>query len=375
MNITLLWMLAIPIVGAACFYYFNEDLPWYSSLVAAMVGFIIVFIGFYAGYGSKVADTELWNGKIVSKARVHDTYEESYSCNCHTTRSGNSTTTTCDTCYRTHYTVHWGCESTIGSFTIKDLDSLFRSVYSEPDPNRFTIIHVGDPVAQTHMYTNYVQAVPNSLFAAVDANLMKSFEPILPEEPIHIYDIYHVDRFLSPGFSFVDAPQWNADISEMLKDIGTQKQVNVSIVVAKTADRSYAEALRTKWEGVNKNDVVVVFGSLDGQKIEFVQALSWTKSEIFKVELIDKLQSLGTISRPQVISIIHDQILKNFERRHMREFKYLKGEIDPPGWVITLVIVILVLGYGYASFANKINFVRSVLLAKSSRGHRRQLVR
>jgi hypothetical protein len=352
MNITLLLMLAVPVLGAALVYYFApREARLTASGIGLVVGLLVVGVVFGVSYGAAVQDVEIWSGKVISKERKHGEYEESYKCNCRSvtkTRSNGSSYSEeeCDTCYRTHYTVHWNCHTTIGSYTIDSLDRLSRSVYNAPNPHRWLIIKPNDPVSGRKFYTNYVQAVSNSLFAAADENLMNGFGPLLVEYPDKVYDFYHVDRFVSPGFSFTDAKAWNDDISKMLIDLGPAKQVNVVIAVAKTGDRAYTSALRTKWEGANKNDVVLVIGSLDGQKMEFVDVITWSKNEIFKVQLIDRIQSIGIISRPQIIEVLQSQIAKNFERRRMREFEYLKGEIDPSSTTIAVTIAILVIGYG-----------------------------
>ncbi len=354
MTISLLLMMLIPIVGTALLVVFTPPRIKYFSLVACVVGMLVVAAAFGISYGTAVHDTEVWSGKVIGKDRKHGTYEESYSCNCKTvTKSSGSgsnhrtwTETECETCYRTHYTVSWLCDTTIGPFKIHELDELDRSVYSAPDPQRWTSITIGDPVADTRSYVNYVQAVKNSLFTAADEASLATFSKLIPAYPDRIYDIYKVDRFVTPGFAFTDAAQWNEDISKMLVDLGPQKQVNVIVVIAKTDDRAYTSALRTKWEGANKNDVVLVIGSTDGQKMNFVDAITWSKNEIFKVQLIDRVQSIGIISRPQIMDVLQSQIAKNFERRRMREFEYLKGEIDPSSTTIAITLAVLVVGYG-----------------------------
>jgi hypothetical protein len=191
-----------------------------------------------------------------------------------------------------------------------------------------------------------VQAVPESLFNASPKNLGAKFAGLLPPYPDQVYDLYRIDRFLTPGFAFTDTAAWNNDISLLLRELGPKKQVNLIVVVAKTADAAYQYALRDHWEGVNKNDVVLVIGSTDGQHMEFVSVLSWTKNELFKVELADGVRDLQVIDRTKILPLVSAQIAKNFERRHMAEFEYLKGQIDPPSWLIWLTVVLLVGGYG-----------------------------
>jgi hypothetical protein len=72
--------------------------------------------------------------------------------------------------------------------------------------------------------------------------------------------------------------------------------------------------------------------------------ISWTKNELFKVQLRDSIQELGTIQRAPILSALQEQIGKNFERRHMAEFKYLETEIDPPTWLMITTVIVLLLG-------------------------------
>lgn len=359
MNVTLLWMMLIPIVGAALLYYANQKhLPWWGWIVAALPGMAVIGIVFAISYGGAVMDTEIWNGQVTSKERKHGSYQKSYECRCRQvsdcTGTGKdrrcSTTRKCDTCWEDRYTVHWNCNTTIGAFTIDSRDTTSSSVYNTPDPRRYIVIQPGDPASRTNTYTNYVQAVPESLFASVSGDLTKRYVNMIPAYPDKVYDFYKIDRFLTVGFNFTDAAQWNHDISMMLRELGPKKQVNVIVVVVKTTDSDYQFALQKAWEGANKNDVVLVIGSEDGRVVNWVGTLSWTKNEIFKIELNQRIQELGTIDREKVIPAIAEQISKNFERRRMREFEYLKGEIDPPMWLIALTIVLLGAGYGGAAW-------------------------
>lgn len=341
----------------------------WQSLVAfpvlTLAGVVITGLVFLASYGSAVHDTEIWNGQVTGKQRVHGHYLRSYSCNCRQVCSGSgknrSCSTVCDTCYEDRYTVDWSCNTTIGKFTIEHYDKSSKSVYMSPDPARYTNILNGDPVAKTSPYTNYVQAVPDSLFKPASEELKKRFAKLIPEYPDNIYDIYKINRFVTPGFYFADTQKWNDDISNLLKTRGPTKQVNLIVVVAKTEDRNFIYALQDAWEGANKNDVVLVIGSVDGQKISWVDVISWTKRELFKVQLRDEVFALGTIQREKVMSIIANQIDTNFERRRMREFSYLKNDIDPPMWLMTSTFVVLMLMYGgliFAAKAGKISIFR-----------------
>ncbi|WP_407306228.1 hypothetical protein [Acinetobacter sp.] len=346
MNITLLWLLALPVVCGIVVWILQRDKQdsYIPAGIYVLTALVVVCSIFFISKGSKTWDTEIWNGQVVSKERVHDTYQRSYECNCTTsTDSKGNTTRTCQTCYEDHYTVTWNCNTTVGDYRIDHEDSTSRRVYMTPDPHRYTEIQKGDPVAKEHRYTNYIQAVPNSLFTPAAADLKKKFTKLIPKYPDEVYDIYKINRFITPGWAPADAAQWNQDISLGLRELGPKKQVNVIIVIAKTSDSNYEYALRDAWEGANKNDVVLIIGSTEYPKIDFVRVLSWTKNETFKVQLRDGVLEKGVIDR-SIVPMLMTQINTNFQRRQMAEFEYLDGEIDPPDWLVYTLIFLSIAG-------------------------------
>jgi hypothetical protein len=350
-NQMLIWFAGIPILLGVCIWWFlrrqSQDAP-FIGLGYTVAGIAVIAAAFFGAANHATTDYEIWNGQVVSKERVHDTYEQPYDCFCTTDSKGNRS---CSTCYETHYTVAWDCATTVGGYQIEKKDSTSRNVYNSPDNARWLSIKPGDPVARRMKYQNFVQAVPQTLFAAPPAELKKQFAALLPTYPEQVFDFYRLNRFVTPGFSSPDAPKWNEDISMMLRELGPRKQVNLIVVVSKTDDPMYEYALQSHWDGVNKNDVVLLIGSKTWPNIDFVRVLSWTKNELFKIELRDSVQALGTIQREPILGLVQAQINKNFERRRMREFKYLESEIDPPSWVLTAVLVLLGIGaagtYGY----------------------------
>lgn len=352
MNTTLIWLLALPVCFGILLWLLSrrhQDV-WIAVGLYTAIGILAVCMSFFISTGSKTSDTEIWSGKIVAKDRDHGHYKRSYDCRCRTVTSGTgknkSSRRECDTCYEDRYTVKWTTNSTVGAFTIDSLDRTTRRVYDEPDPDRYTIIKVGDPASKTNSYTNYIQAVPSSLFTPAAADLKAKFAGLVPAYPDTIYDLYKVDRFLTPGWNVADAAAWNTDISNVLRDLGPKKQVNLIVVVAKTDDSNYEYALRDAWQGANKNDVVLIVGSTQYPKIDFVRVLSWTKNESFKVQLRDAVMERGTIDR-NVIALCASQIEQNFQRREMKEFSYLEGEIDPPEWLIIVLSLLLVAGAAF----------------------------
>lgn len=376
MNITLWLYLLIPVVaGVILFLCFQKHpMGWMLLPALTLPGLAVVGITFVLAYGDAVLDTEIWNGAITGKERQQGTYEQPYDCNCRTVTSGSgkdqTTSRQCDTCYETHYTVHWDADSTLGSYRIAALDSTSRSVYLAPDPQRWSIIQAGDPASKTHPYVNYVQAVPNSLFATISTANMAQYNKWMLPYP-SVYDFYRCDHFMSAGVYVPDHALWSQDTANMLRQLGPAKQVNAIVVLMNTNDPQAADALRQHWNGLKKNDVALIIGSSDSQKIDWVRVISWTKNEAFKLELRQDIEAIGTLDRTKIIPALQAQITKNFERRHMKEFEYLKGEIDPPAWLLETLFGILFVGYalvGYALYRTmpKSSSIRSTLNRKYS---------
>lgn len=349
-NTTFLWFLLVPVILGAVVWYVGRD-KFESLKVVGCYAAIMLVLTSLAVFGTRASatlDTEIHNGRITGKSRIHDTYEESYECMCSTSKVNGQDIRTCQTCYTTHYTVEWIAESTLGPFLVDKVDDTNKKdAYEAPNPKRWLNVIVGEPAAKTSFYTNYVQAVPNSLFTPSSSQLTQQFAALVPPYPDSVFDLYRINRVLTPGFSLPDTARWNHELGMVLRDLGPKKQVNAILVIAKTADPNYEYALRDAWEGANKNDVVVVIGSTEYPKIEWVRIISWTKSEIFKIKLKDRIEDLGTIN-DQVIPSIADEISKSFERRRMREFKYLEAEIDPPTWAIVLLLLANLACAGYA---------------------------
>lgn len=294
------------------------------SLAALLLSSAVVSFGMF----SETSDTEILNGQVTNKQKNRVGCRHSYSCNCREVCSGSgqsrSCSTVCDTCYEHSYDIDWDVYSSIGGFSIDTID---RQGLREPP--RWTIVKIGDPVSKSHTFLNYIKAARTNV---LNRSGTKISYP-MPSYPGNIYDYYKIDRTIGA----TNADKWNEQISLVLRELGPSKQVNLIMVFTKHPEE-FADQLNASWIGGKKNDVIIVVGTQDGTKPDWVKVLSWSKREDFKVDLREAI--LESELKPEVtVPMIGSIINKSFERRHMKEFEYLKYDIEPPQWSFIAALI------------------------------------
>jgi hypothetical protein len=360
MTVLFITMIPLFLMIAGHFMYPNRiTLP--EIIAGALVSLVLSFGMYQVGRYAEMADTELWNGEITGTTKVLDEYNRPYSCNCRTTKIGNTTSTTCQTCYDTGTDMFWDAQSNIGSFRIDHVDcSSTREstcLARHPDPQRWADIRKGDPVSKTNSYLNYVKAANFGLF--------NSGEPVQGEQskapdldyPITVYDHYRVDRVLTDGIDIPGgAAAWNAELSEILKTLGPEKQANMVVVLTDAGNPSYGEMLLTQWQGAKKNDIVIVAGFPRGSMAdgpEWVFIHSWAKFDIFNVTLRDALLDNPDWwgSADAFFPEVQQVVLDHFERRPMEEFEYLANEIEPSTGAVIFMAIMSIMAAGGMLYA------------------------
>lgn len=348
----LLTLILFPIIWPfiAKFVVFKEQRTQFQTVTWPELAISVLLVCgisagvYYSGIAYQTVDYEVLNGAVTSKARERVSCSHSYTCNCRTDSKGR---TSCSTCYEHSHDYDWNVETTIGQFTI---DRVNRR--GDLEPPRWTAVQINEPVSRSSMYTNYIKGAPDSLFNKIEYSKNK-WVNLIPEYPIDEYDYWHIDRVLG---QVDNLPAWNEYLHQKLKTLGPKKQVNVIIVVT-PADKTYADAIKYKWLGGKKNDVIVVIGSKDKTNVDWVEVVSWSKKNIFHVELRDAIVEQKTLTPVETIDTIAKHVEKNFHRMEMTEYEYLKNDIEPPVWVIVLAACLAVFGsLGITWFFHKHNF-------------------
>jgi hypothetical protein len=294
-----------------------------SALAAGMWG---------AGRYAQMRDVEIINGAITAKTRETVSCEHSYSCNCTRNSEGKES---CQTCYRHFNDYDWILHTSAAGekIEISRVDE-----QGSDEPPRYTRAKIGDPVAVEHAHVNYVKAASGSLFH--DKGEVLTSLPI-PEYPNSVFDYHYVNRAITVGgVNVPDLAQWNEDIAMALRALGPKKEVNFVVVFANTDNPNYAQALERAWLGGKKNDVIVVLGTPKYPEIGWVRVLSWTDRQDFKIGLRNRLLEIPTVNREKIMTVLQGETIASFVRKPMRDFEYLKSEIDPPLWVSILAFIL-----------------------------------
>lgn len=331
----LLW----PIVAK---HIWKHEITLVELALNVVIGALVVSAGWALGKYAQAHDIEILNGQVTGKYSQRVSCEHSYSCRCRESCSGTgknrSCSQVCDTCYDHDYDIDWNLKTSLGDIEIERVNR-----QGTIEPPRYSRAASGDPVAQSHAYQNYIKAAPDSLFNALsEKQALQRFVDQVPAYPDKVYDYHYVDRVLTAGVAVPDLAAWRQDLANALRVLGPAKQANVVVLFSKESDPQFASAVNAKWLGGKKNDVVVVLGTPQYPEISWVRVLSWTDKEVFKVQLRDALLDLKTVERGAVLSTITGHIEKGFVRRPMEDFAYLKHQIEPPGWVVALLVALSV---------------------------------
>jgi len=338
----LLFLLAVPLLTSTLFYVFTKTICWKEFLVVTIGVVTINLVGFSLSYAESVHDVELLNGHVTGKHRAEVSCTHSYQCNCvDITSCSNdmdgretcSTTQICQTCYDHANDYDWNISTNIETITIARVDP-----QGVVEPTRWTIVKLGEPVAIQHSYTNYIKAAPGSVL--LTTNQTELFKTKLPSYP-EVYDYYRVNRLLTNGLTIQNHNVLNNALCDVAGLLGSRRQVNLIFVLVAEADQNYAAALKEHWLGGKKNDLVIIIGAPDGDNIKWVYVMSWSPVELLKVKLRDQIIKLGSLNKmDEVIKQTYNTVNKEFVRKPMADFEYLKYQFSPAPWILSLLMAL-----------------------------------
>ena len=356
-------LLLVPVgIGLTALILGKGKITVVEFLIQELVMVLIMILGVGIARSSVTADTEFLNGRVTNKLKERESCEHSYSCRCRdvSDSDGEGSHRECDTCYEHSYDVSWYVYTSINR-TIR-IARIDRQGVKEPE--RWTQAYIGEPIAVPNAWVNYVKASPDTILRRhfVDEEISK----VVPPYPIG-YDYYRANRFITVGATVRDPNEWLWLIDQANADLGAMKQVNI-IVIVTGLDSEFEYAIEDRWIGVKKNDMVVIIGSKQPPKIDWVRIMSWSTATDLKVELRDEIQAIGTLGkRDDIIASIRAHVTKQFVRRDMNEFKYLAASFQPgSGATLVLFLLGVCISVGASIFFYKNEFTEVHYDAQSS---------
>jgi hypothetical protein len=330
-------LLLVPGVVGLLFYLFS-DARITGKEFALMMAVQVVVAGISAGiiYYANTHDVEIWNGRVTKKTREEVTCSHEHCCawTTYTYACGKSTCSgvRCSGYCKDHpFDVDWPVYTSLGERI--EIDRLSRQGLEQPP--RWTTAIVGEPSSTEHSYENYIKAAPDTLFRRTQKQIAS-----LPPYPDRVYDYYRSQSFYPIGLTVFNAAVWNKELNEVNAKLGKSKQVNIFVVPVLNKPRDYFYDLETAWLGGKKNDVIIVAGVNADLQYQWVEVMSWTKSEILKVTIRDELMVEGVMNPQVAVPAIEDLVQKHFVRREMKDFEYLKSSITPTPneWFVSLLL-------------------------------------
>jgi len=301
-------------------------------------------------YYQDTGDVEVLNGTVTGKKQERVSCEHSYRChpykcnphNCNRRKCGGTAKNpsycydrcydTCyETCYDHPYDFDWDVYTSLGQFEISRIDR-----QGTITPPRWGATKVGEPVARTHSYENYVKASPDSVFR--HQGLTEKYQDVLPAYPDQVYDYWHLKRLVQVGVALPDADEWNRQLEKINGEVGPKKQVNL-IVVVSHKPRDFFYALEEFWVGAKKNDAVLVLGLDQTNQIVWAEVMAWTVRKNFEVELEAAVQGLP-LEREPILGLFRSHVIQNYQRKPMKDFEYLAASVVPTTtqWVVSVII-------------------------------------
>jgi hypothetical protein len=361
----LLWVnITIPFMIGVFLVFSKIDYTPKEFAIQFSVTFVFLFIVYLIAFGTTA---NLFH-KVYYNTSVNSiTYYEAWDEEVHYTEeecSGTGNKKSCTTVYRTridHHPKYWELVDNLnGSMNVDESDYIkARNKYgakkeylhhsgqvSYGDGNAFKVT-VTDivPHVQTHEEVNYVKAVKYNIVKSETfpkkIEAYKKSGQLLEYPSIMLGDIgnYYIERVLKAKNVLINDSNMTKQLEEYASIAGSSKQVNPLVYIVKNQSPEFTEVLKAYWVNGSKNDAILILNINDDNIITWSDTISWTKNPKFLVQNQTIYTGLN-INDPKVTELFISQIQSNFKRVSMKEYEYLKNNIDLS---ITAELVIIVI--------------------------------
>ncbi|MBN3376236.1 hypothetical protein CF087_20585 [Clostridium botulinum] len=304
-----------------------------------LASFIITIFVTGIDFSIQTSDEEIWSGRIISvdhKEEWDEVVTETY-----TDDEGNSHTETHIEHHNAKNSIRISDKGTITVNKSLDEKTHFDDSYPNTTQELEKFYPIGTPTSSVHTYKNKVQA-SYSIYKHKDINLEEYKD--LPKYPTEMKNDIEIDRFIGNIKNEDKVIKCLNEVNSELNSKQNNKQVNLIFVNLGNKPQDYGFALQDYWEGANKNDFVVCFGSKDN-KVTWCYPFSWAdsqKSEKLKINVRNYMKEVNLNDDfNKNIKDIGDMVKKDFERKEFADFNYIDIEISKVAYIFIIVLNII----------------------------------
>jgi hypothetical protein len=363
----------IVIILAFVFGFFRkftnpQKFNWLELPAQLLISFVAItaLYAFFYNSSTPLVDTEVWNGQVI-RGEYYEAWTERKSENVCDSRDKNGHCTSSHIrYYNVRHSPEWKLCTTVGDI---DVSASIYATYvrywhneAKKDLYHANQVSVGDgdmfyvrpnndlivPASTEHKYVNYLRASDSIKKVSGSISGFQKFLKNYPRVHSSQFGPLELDRVILAGVR--PSNQWveilDRKLDLALVKLGSSKQVNILVYLVGTADQSFSYALEEQWIKGKKNDVIVIIGSTNFPKPDFVYVMAWTKVEEFKITLRDRIMAMPDLNNSEELAdIICSQINKGpqnggFDRMPMAELEYLIGDIKLPWWCQVLIVLV-----------------------------------
>lgn len=300
--------------------------------------FIVTYMFYFSAYYITIGDTE-WYGDYVLSAEHHEDWNEYIHKTCSkTVGSGDNKRTVTYDCSYVEYHPEYFCIKTFLGNEYKIDKTKYKNLKTRWVNQTQIGYHRGhtndgyiyatkfnsqekdmECLSVPHYYQNKV-AQSDSVF---------KFKEITQKQAksIGLYEYQTLSGYASRsvlGYT-------NCHELEVLNALyGSKYQCRVLFLVFKDKPKSIAFDQRDYWQNGNKNELVICIGTKNN-KLDWCEVFSWSESDVFKVELRDKIMSDFGKS-PDIksyTSFLRSEIPKKWKRKEFEDFNYITINVSP----------------------------------------------
>jgi hypothetical protein len=377
----IIWFcILIPIIAIGVLYWkFHKNVAWWEGGSMLLVAILLIWGTKSCSTMTQTRDVEMLSDYIVKVEHhhywnewIHETCTEEYACG--TDKDGNTEycTRTYDCSYEEEYYPYTKVTTSTGkTFTFKEgrrphgggepkyYNYLMRKFATTPkferDHRRDINTNYGkgywgeiysfrwkgeteriEYTVWSHTYENRVQA-SNSIenFPEVDTTKKRMYG--LYDYP-KIYSTYKCKSIIGENNPLDEY------VNQKNSLIASKKQLKVFYLIYKNQPLDAGHLQQQYWKGGNKNEANICIGINDRREIQWVYVFSWSKNEMFKVEIRNFIQDKKFLDQKtfkEIVDYTHSNLEKNFVRREFAEFSYLT--VEPPTWGIVTAFILTLL--------------------------------